>query len=75
MSGNRFLLVVEQTLGHAAHSRNLERFLANPDGAQQLPGLMDGRARTLETLLGETAHEQAPEVVVVLDHVQERAHP
>lgn len=30
---------------------NLEHFLANPDGAQQLPGLLEGRARTLETLL------------------------
>src|SRR5688572_4018227 len=29
---------------------NLERFLANPAGAQQLAGLLDGRARTLETL-------------------------
>jgi glycosyltransferase involved in cell wall biosynthesis len=26
--GSRFAFVVEQTLGHAAHSRNLERFLA-----------------------------------------------
>lgn len=28
MMGSRFAFVVEQTLGHAAHSRNLERFLA-----------------------------------------------
>lgn len=28
MSGPRLLFLVEQTLGHAAHSRNLERFLA-----------------------------------------------
>jgi glutamate-ammonia-ligase adenylyltransferase len=30
---------------------NLERFLANPPGAQQLPPLVEGRGRTLETLL------------------------
>jgi [glutamine synthetase] adenylyltransferase / [glutamine synthetase]-adenylyl-L-tyrosine phosphorylase len=30
---------------------NLERFLANPAGAQQLPHLLEGRARTLEILL------------------------
>src|SRR5215472_3248077 len=30
---------------------NLERFLANPQGAGQLPQLLEGRARTLETLL------------------------
>lgn len=30
---------------------NLERYLANPDGAARLPMLMEGRARTLETLL------------------------
>src|SRR5205823_235043 len=30
---------------------NLERFLANPAGAQQLPILLESRARTLETLL------------------------
>jgi glutamate-ammonia-ligase adenylyltransferase len=30
---------------------NLERFLANPAGARQLPALLEGRARTLETLL------------------------
>src|SRR5437667_8185710 len=30
---------------------NFERFLANPAGAEQLPGLLEGRARTLETLL------------------------
>jgi glutamate-ammonia-ligase adenylyltransferase len=30
---------------------NLERFLANPTGFQQLPGLLEGRARTLEILL------------------------
>jgi glutamate-ammonia-ligase adenylyltransferase len=30
---------------------NLERFLANPAGAQQLPTLLEHRARTLETLL------------------------
>jgi glutamate-ammonia-ligase adenylyltransferase len=30
---------------------NLERFLANPAGAQQLPLLVENRARTLETLL------------------------
>jgi glutamate-ammonia-ligase adenylyltransferase len=30
---------------------NLERFLANPAGAQQLPSLVEGRARTLEKLL------------------------
>jgi len=30
---------------------NLERFLANPEGARQLPALLEGRARTLETLL------------------------
>jgi glutamate-ammonia-ligase adenylyltransferase len=30
---------------------NLERFLANPAGAQQLPGLQEARARTLEILL------------------------
>src|SRR5438132_1248547 len=30
---------------------NLERFLANPAGAQQLPALLESRARTLETLL------------------------
>src|ERR1700730_13112660 len=29
---------------------NLERFLANPEGARQLPALLEGRARTLETL-------------------------
>jgi len=30
---------------------NLERFLANPAGAQLLPALLEGRARTLEILL------------------------
>src|SRR2546427_456887 len=30
---------------------NFERFLANPAGAQQLPGLMEPRSRSLETLL------------------------
>ncbi len=30
---------------------NLERFLANPAGAGQLPALLEGRARTLEILL------------------------
>jgi glutamate-ammonia-ligase adenylyltransferase len=30
---------------------NLERFLANPAGAAQLPALLEGRARTLEKLL------------------------
>src|SRR5262249_40423604 len=30
---------------------NLERFLANPAGAQQLPALKDSRARSLEILL------------------------
>src|SRR5947209_12867787 len=30
---------------------NLERFLANPAGAQQLPALLETRARTLEILL------------------------
>jgi glutamate-ammonia-ligase adenylyltransferase len=30
---------------------NLERFLANPAGAQQLPALLDQRARSLEVLL------------------------
>lgn len=30
---------------------NLERFLANPDGAAQLPALLEGRARSLEILL------------------------
>jgi glutamate-ammonia-ligase adenylyltransferase len=30
---------------------NFERFLANPAGAQQLPALLESRARTLETLL------------------------
>ena len=30
---------------------NLERFLANPAGAKQLPSLLEGRARSLETLL------------------------
>ena len=30
---------------------NLERFLANPAGARQLPALLDGRSRILETLL------------------------
>jgi glutamate-ammonia-ligase adenylyltransferase len=30
---------------------NLERFLAGADGARQLPGLLEGRARSLETLL------------------------
>src|SRR5712692_7011061 len=30
---------------------SLERFLANPAGAQQLSALLDGRARTLEILL------------------------
>jgi glutamate-ammonia-ligase adenylyltransferase len=30
---------------------NFERFLANPGGVQQLPMLLEGRARTLETLL------------------------
>jgi glutamate-ammonia-ligase adenylyltransferase len=30
---------------------NLERFLANPAGAQQLPTLLEARARTLEILL------------------------
>jgi glutamate-ammonia-ligase adenylyltransferase len=30
---------------------NLERFLANPAGVAQLPVLLEGRARTLETLL------------------------
>src|SRR6266851_5721279 len=30
---------------------SLERFLANPAGAQQLPALIEGRARTLEKLL------------------------
>jgi glutamate-ammonia-ligase adenylyltransferase len=30
---------------------NLERFLANPAGAQQIQAILDGRARTLEILL------------------------
>jgi [glutamine synthetase] adenylyltransferase / [glutamine synthetase]-adenylyl-L-tyrosine phosphorylase len=30
---------------------NLERFLANPNGSRQLPNLLEGRARGLETLL------------------------
>lgn len=30
---------------------NLERFLANPQAAGQLPGLLEGRGRSLETLL------------------------
>jgi glutamate-ammonia-ligase adenylyltransferase len=30
---------------------NVERFLANPAGAQQLPSLLEGRARSLEILL------------------------
>jgi glutamate-ammonia-ligase adenylyltransferase len=30
---------------------NFERFLADPGGAQQLPSLLEGRARTLEILL------------------------
>jgi glutamate-ammonia-ligase adenylyltransferase len=30
---------------------NLERFLANPAGAQQLPTLLEGRGRSLETLV------------------------
>src|SRR5260370_20600409 len=30
---------------------SLERFLANPAGAQHLPALIEGRARTLEKLL------------------------
>ena len=30
---------------------SLERFLGNPAGAQQLPSLIEGRARTLEKLL------------------------
>src|SRR5438552_13632974 len=30
---------------------SLERFLANPQGAEQLPALLEGRARTLEILL------------------------
>lgn len=30
---------------------NLERFLANPQGAEQLPALLEARARTLEILL------------------------
>src|SRR5262245_61087880 len=30
---------------------NFERFLTQPDGATQLPLLLEGRARTLETLL------------------------
>ena len=30
---------------------NFERFLANPAGAQQLPGLLEPRSRSLETLL------------------------
>src|SRR5260370_24032208 len=30
---------------------NLERVLTNPAGAQQLPALLESRARTLETLL------------------------
>ena len=30
---------------------NIERFLANPQGAQQLPALLDHRARSLETAL------------------------
>jgi glutamate-ammonia-ligase adenylyltransferase len=30
---------------------NLERFLANPAGAQQLPALLEGRGRSLEILL------------------------
>src|SRR3954453_5142687 len=30
---------------------NLERFLANPPGAEQLPALLEGRARALEVLL------------------------
>jgi glutamate-ammonia-ligase adenylyltransferase len=30
---------------------NLERFLANPAGAPQLPALLEGRARILETML------------------------
>jgi glutamate-ammonia-ligase adenylyltransferase len=30
---------------------NLERFLANPAGAQQMLALLDGRARSLETML------------------------
>ena len=30
---------------------NFERFLANPAGSQQLPGLLEPRSRSLETLL------------------------
>src|SRR5581483_9345750 len=30
---------------------NLERFLANPDGAARLPALVENRGRTLEALL------------------------
>src|SRR5262245_24842440 len=30
---------------------SLERFLSNPAGAQQLPAMIEGRARTLEKLL------------------------
>ena len=36
---------------------NLERFLANPAGAKQLPALLEGRARTLETLLQLLQHQ------------------
>jgi glycosyltransferase involved in cell wall biosynthesis len=51
MSGNRFLLVVEQTLGHAAHSRNLERFLAErTDLDARLVGLNFESAPRLRSL-------------------------
>src|SRR5262245_32086641 len=37
---------------------NLERFFANPAGVQQLPVLIEGRSRTLETLLQLLASSQ-----------------
>src|SRR5438105_1513163 len=44
---------------------NLERFLANPEGARQLPALLEGRARTLETLLQLLSTSQYFSVLLV----------
>jgi glycosyltransferase involved in cell wall biosynthesis len=53
MSRNRFALVVEQTLGHAAHSRNLERFVAErTDLDARLIGLNFDSAPGLRSLPG-----------------------
>jgi glycosyltransferase involved in cell wall biosynthesis len=53
MSSRRLLFLVEQTLGHAAHSRNLERFLAErTDLDASLCGIGFESAPRLRRLLG-----------------------